>query len=272
MRITSLNCGTFRPPMPFPGMSRLDLVTHVLLIETQHRLILIDTGVGKKQMLDLNRTLKGRLQGALMGLQQDPDQTASEQLKRAGYSPADVTDVILTHLDTDHVGGLSDFPQARAHLFRTELESANHPRTRFEKLRFLKDLWQNHPHFELYGIPGQTGHREAFHDFELIPLKGIPEEITLIALPGHTPGHAGVYLRERNFVFAGDACLNQGVLTEASQPVPVRIYQATTTMNPEAWHQSVQGLKKLCACGVTVCCAHDREQFEKYSNEFKSLY
>lgn len=289
MKITSLNCGTFCPPNLSRLLAKLgslvsginpveeerfaaqfqELVTHVLLIELEKQLILIDTGVGKKQMQDLSRTLKGRLQGALMGLQLEPEMTAAEQLKKAGYSPSDVTDVILTHLDTDHVGGLVDFPQARAHLFRAELESANSPRTRFEKLRFLRALWQDHQHFELYD--GAEGKGEAFHELELTPLRGVPEELMLLSLPGHTAGHTGVYLRSRNFLFAGDACVNQVVLTDAYQPAPVRIYQSTTTTNPEAWNRSVSTLKKLCACGVAVCCAHDRQQFEQYSRAFQSL-
>jgi glyoxylase-like metal-dependent hydrolase (beta-lactamase superfamily II) len=289
MKITSLNCGTFSPPnlsrllgSSGSALSRIqpaeesrfaesfkELVTHVLLIELEKHLILIDTGVGKKQMQDLRRTLKGRLQGVLMGLRSEPEMTAAEQLKKAGYSPSDVTDVILTHLDTDHVGGLVDFPQARAHLFRTELESANAPRTRFEKLRFLRGLWQNHEHFELYD--GAEGKGETFHGLELIPLRGIPEELMLLALPGHTAGHAGVYLRGRNFLFAGDACVNRVVLTDDYQPAAVRLYQYMTTTHAAAWNRSLSALKHLCSCGVTVCCAHDREQFEQYSRAFKSL-
>ncbi len=260
MKILSLNCGTFRPGLLSPPMN--DLVTHVLLIEMERNLVLIDSGVGARQMQDLQRTWKGRIQRLLMGLEPDPGATAAAQLKRSGYSPRDVTDVILTHLDTDHVGGLCDFPQARAHLFRPELERANQPRTRFERLRFQKHLWSGHRLFELYDEKTGDGKRERFHDFELTPLRGLPDEISFIALPGHTMGHGGVYLRNRDFVFAGDACVNSVVLSDRPQPGSVRLYQTTTSTDPGAWKSSVNGLKKLCSCGITVCCAHDRAQFE----------
>ncbi len=65
-----------------------------LLIEDEGRLILIDTGIGNKQSekflshyyLHGNHTLIG-------------------SLAKHGYTPNDITDVILTHLHFDHVGG-----------------------------------------------------------------------------------------------------------------------------------------------------------------------
>ena len=65
-----------------------------MLIEDNNRLILIDTGIGSKQdekffshyHLHGNDSLKGNL-------------------KKIGHEPKDITDVFLTHLHFDHVGG-----------------------------------------------------------------------------------------------------------------------------------------------------------------------
>ena len=74
--------------------NKIQLAMRCLLVETNHRLILIDTGIGDKQSqkffsyYDLNQTI---------GL--------SEALAKYGFRLEDITDVFLTHLHFDHVGG-----------------------------------------------------------------------------------------------------------------------------------------------------------------------
>ncbi len=65
-----------------------------LLIEDGNRLVLVDNGVGGKQ--DEKFFSHYFLHG--------PD-TLESSLKQHGFSPADVTDVLLTHLHFDHCGG-----------------------------------------------------------------------------------------------------------------------------------------------------------------------
>ena len=65
-----------------------------LLIEQEKQLILIDTGIGNKQ--DEQFFSHYHLHG---------DDNLEKSLKNAGYSPDDITDVILTHLHFDHCGG-----------------------------------------------------------------------------------------------------------------------------------------------------------------------
>lgn len=65
-----------------------------LLIEDGNRLILVDTGIGNKQ--SENFLAHFHLHG---------DDTLHSSIKKAGYSPEDITDVLLTHLHFDHVGG-----------------------------------------------------------------------------------------------------------------------------------------------------------------------
>ncbi len=65
-----------------------------LLIEDGNRLILIDTGLGNKQ--DEKFFSFYDLHG---------DATLISSIKKAGHAPEDITDVILTHLHFDHVGG-----------------------------------------------------------------------------------------------------------------------------------------------------------------------
>ncbi|MBX9450083.1 MAG: MBL fold metallo-hydrolase [Taibaiella sp.] len=107
-----------------------------MLAELGDRLILIDTGIGNKQdekffgHYDLHGedTLKGSIQ-------------------KAGYGPDEVTDVFLTHLHFDHVGGAVDrvgdqllpaFKNAQYWSNAAHWEWAVHPNAR-EKASFLKE-------------------------------------------------------------------------------------------------------------------------------------
>jgi glyoxylase-like metal-dependent hydrolase (beta-lactamase superfamily II) len=65
-----------------------------LLIEDEDRLILVDTGIGNKQ--DAKFLSHYYLHG---------DATLESSIKKAGFTLDDITDVFLTHLHFDHVGG-----------------------------------------------------------------------------------------------------------------------------------------------------------------------
>jgi len=65
-----------------------------LLIEDNNRLILIDTGIGNKQ--DSKFFSHYYLHG---------EATLENSLAKRGFHPNDITDVFLTHLHFDHVGG-----------------------------------------------------------------------------------------------------------------------------------------------------------------------
>src|SRR5581483_4659639 len=103
MRVHHLNCGT----MAVPGMPKL--VAHCLLLELDDRLALIDTGYGLGDVAQPSRLGPGRF--ATFPIL-DRAETAYEQIIALGLDPADVRDVVLTHADLDHAGGVPDFPDA----------------------------------------------------------------------------------------------------------------------------------------------------------------
>lgn len=107
-----------------------------LLVEDGDRLILIDNGIGDKQ--DEKFLGHYRLHG---------DDTLLRSLNRHGFQPADVTDVILTHLHFDHCGGsivrVGDrlepaFPNATFWSNEKHWEWAVNPNDR-EKASFLRE-------------------------------------------------------------------------------------------------------------------------------------
>ncbi|MCE6990805.1 MBL fold metallo-hydrolase [Dyadobacter sp. CY323] len=109
-----------------------------LLIEHAGKLILIDTGMGDKQ--DAKFFGHYDLHG---------DDTLLSSIEKKGYRPQDVTDVFLTHLHFDHVGGavkfssdgsrlLPTFPNATYWSNESHWEWATNPNPR-EKASFLKE-------------------------------------------------------------------------------------------------------------------------------------
>ncbi|MVM40814.1 MBL fold metallo-hydrolase [Spirosoma sp. HMF3257] len=79
---------------PADEQNRCTWAMRCLLYEQGNRLLLVDTGIGNKQ--DAKFFGHYDLHG---------DATLRGSIQKAGYSEADVTDVLLTHLHFDHVGG-----------------------------------------------------------------------------------------------------------------------------------------------------------------------
>jgi glyoxylase-like metal-dependent hydrolase (beta-lactamase superfamily II) len=107
-----------------------------LLIEEGDRLILIDTGMGNKQ----SEKFFGYYEPF-------GDHTLLSSIKDKGFSPADVTDVILTHLHFDHCGAAVSkegeqlkltFPNAIYWSNEAHWNAAVSPNPR-EKASFLKE-------------------------------------------------------------------------------------------------------------------------------------
>jgi len=89
---------------------------HPVLIEAGDNLVLIDAGFGP----ELPEMLEGRYE-----LRRDDNLLG--HLDEAGYAAADVTHVVLSHLDADHVGwALSppSFPNATVYVQKAALEEA----------------------------------------------------------------------------------------------------------------------------------------------------
>jgi N-acyl homoserine lactone hydrolase len=59
-----------------------------------------------------------------------PDEELGAQLRELGIGPRDVRTVVMTHLHTDHAGGLHDFANSEILVSRNELEAASGRRGR----------------------------------------------------------------------------------------------------------------------------------------------
>ena len=271
MRIHHLNCGTCCPMggALFDGVSTSPfgrLVCHCLLIETDQGLVLVDTGFGTQEMRRHERLpLFFRL---LNNIQFRPEETAIHQVRRLGFKPEDVRHILISHLDFDHAGGIEDFPNATVHLLAREHAAAverdggvHGPR------RYQPQQWDEVRKWQLY----RSGEGERWMGFSAVrDLAGLPPEILLVPLAGHTWGHAGVAIREDsgNWLFyAGDAYFYRGEIgSRQYRCTPgLRFYQTMMDTDREARLRNQARLRRLSlerAGEVRIFCAHDAVEFD----------
>ncbi len=260
-RIHHLNCGTMRPPAArVPRFMPPELVAHCLLVEQDSGLTLVDTGFGADDVHERARRL-GRPFVLMVGPTLDPAETALTQLRLLGYDPRDVRDIVLTHLDLDHAGGLADFPEARVHVHSAELDAALHP-SLAERQRYLAAQWAHGPEWVEHAPGG-----DDWHGFESV--RAIGDDVVLVPLHGHTRGHSGVAVRRPDggwLLHAGDAYFHTGDLTQPrSCPPGLRVFQRMMCVDNEARRANLARLQELHASArdVTVFSAHDASELQR---------
>ncbi|WP_370250245.1 MBL fold metallo-hydrolase [Nocardioides sp.] len=252
--IHHLNCGTFRPVLtgrPF--------VAHCLLLERPEGLLLVDTGFGTVDV-----TAPRRLGGAFRAVMRprlELTETALSQVRARGWSAQDVTDIVLTHLDLDHAGGVLDFPGARVHVTTAELGAARHPRG-MEHGRYVPA--------QIAGADFVT-HDPAAADvtdwFGMRAVAAVGDDVLLVDLAGHSRGHAGVAVRRPDggwLLHAGDAFFDRAEIEDP--PGCARTLRITQRLlaQDDAARREVRDRLQALATGtpeVRVINAHDAQLY-----------
>nr|WP_224368542.1 MBL fold metallo-hydrolase [Hyalangium versicolor] len=280
LRIHHLNCTTMCPP----GRRLMDgrkgvsgpaaLVCHCLLVETDRSLVLVDTGFGLNDVRDPRPRLSPLFLNALCRPRLHEGMTAIRQIERLGFKASDVTDILLTHLDFDHAGGLDDFPGARVHLLDAEYQAAVAQTTALDRRRFRPQQWMHQTNWVTYPTP-KGG--ERWYGFECVrELSGLPPELLFVPLLGHTLGHAGIALNVggRWLLHAGDAYFHHGEMDPARRRCPpgLRFYQTLMQKDARLRHYNQERLRGLAMrhrSEVTIFCAHDAMEFEQMEEQEK---
>lgn len=270
MRIHHLNCGCMCPlgGALYDGFSKgvhAHLICHCLLIETDHDgLVLVDTGFGEQDMTQPQRRLPAFFR-ALNNIQYRRELTALYQIQQLGFQAADVRHIVLTHLDFDHAGGITDFPNARLHLMQDEIASVRAQRTWLDHRRYVDQQWRTTDGWHGYAPGG-----EKWFGFDAVrELDGLPPEILLIPLPGHTTGHAGVAISHSDgwLLHGGDAWFYRGEMAARYHCTPgLRFYQWMMEKDRQARLENQQRLRVLAqqeSAGVTLFCSHDAKEYER---------
>ncbi|GGO87748.1 MBL fold metallo-hydrolase [Wenjunlia tyrosinilytica] len=259
MTVHHLDCATMCPL----GGSRM--VAHCLLVEGARGLVLVDTGFGTADIADPSRL--GRLFHVTTRPLLDPRQTALSQVRALGRDPADVRDIVVTHLDLDHAGGLADFPGARVHLLAAEHRAAHRRATVLERKRYLPAQWAHGPRWELHEPTGQWMGAPA------APVLDDPE-VLLVPLAGHTRGHSGVAVRREDggwLLHCGDSYFFHGQTDPERPHCPKPLALADRLLAVDnrarvAGRARLRELRRTRSDQVTLFCAHDPHEFAALSS------
>jgi glyoxylase-like metal-dependent hydrolase (beta-lactamase superfamily II) len=164
----------------------LDVVDMCFLVNTVKQVILVDAGAGTWW----GGGALGRLAGSL---------------RSAGYTPEEVDIVLVTHLHSDHVGGLTTqdgkrvFPNADVYVAKAESDFWLSPEIAAKAPKDAQPFFQSAQAIAAPYI--KAGKWHTFSGSELIV-----EGMQLVALPGHTPGHTGYEFlsKGQKILFWGD--------------------------------------------------------------------
>lgn len=184
------------------------MAVHAALLWGTDHLVLVDTGVPGQ--LDVIR----------------------EGLEQAGFSLDQLTHVIITHQDRDHIGSLPELIRAK----EGKLEVLAHE----EGIPYLAG---EIPLIK-YGIKAEPVKVDrALHNGEKLPFGG---GLTVVHTPGHTPDHISLYHPSSKTLISGDAVVSSE--GQVQPPVP------NFTQN---YPQALRSVKKLAALDVeTVITYH----------------
>lgn len=139
----------------------------------------------------------------------EPEDEIGPQMRTHGLDPDDVRWLIMTHLHTDHAGGLHHFPKAEILVARREYEAASGLKGRLQG--FLPNRWPRW--FEPRLVDFKP---EAFGPFPRSFTLTQAGDIHLVPTPGHTAGHLSVIADqgETAVVFAGDVSYTEQTLLD----------------------------------------------------------
>ena len=254
-------------------LERGHLCCHCLLVETRDGLVLVDTGLGLADV----RNPRDRLSAfflALLAPDFREEMTAVRQVQRLGFDPSDVAHIVLTHLDFDHAGGLDDFPRATVHLMGSEREHATAQRSWLDRQRFRPQQWSSIARWQVH----DPRNGERWMGFEAVrDLPGVPPELLMVPLPGHTHGHAGIALDAPGGwqLLAGDAYFHEQEMAPVPRCTPgLRFYQWMMELDRPARLRNQERLRALRAeqgQALSLYCSHDVAEFERVAGRTARL-
>src|SRR5438105_3872437 len=211
----------------------LEVSDEGFLVNTGKQLILVDAGAGG--------WWGGGALGRLLG-----------SLRSAGYTPEEVDLVLVTHLHSDHVGGLTTddgkrvFPKADVYVAKAESDFWLSPEIAAKAPKDAQPFFRSAQAIAAPYI--KAGKWHTFSGSETIV-----DGMQLVPLPGHTPGHTGYEFssKGRKILFWGDTIHAQRV--QLQHPEVTAIFDIDQTAAAATRNQL---LSKLAREDVFIAAPH----------------
>jgi glyoxylase-like metal-dependent hydrolase (beta-lactamase superfamily II) len=173
------------------------------LIEHPEGLIVVDTGETARAMQPDYFPRWHPYYRFAMRLAVRPEDEIGPRIRALGFDPRDVRWVVLTHMHTDHAGGLAHFPDSEILVTHEEWEYATGRRGRLRG--YPNRRWPDWLHPSLVSAPDAL---TAAGDVRMEPT------------PGHTPGHMSVLVETSGapVILAGDTSYDDRMILDGLSP------------------------------------------------------
>ncbi|MCE0765059.1 N-acyl homoserine lactonase family protein [Pseudonocardia kujensis] len=224
------------------GKEEITAPCPVFLIEHSRGLVLFDTGMAPDAWED-PRGVYGDLMDTLK-LTLPAENRLDRQLANHGFTPADVTHVVISHGHFDHTGGLGLFPHAQIYMSLEDIRYAFWPDPLYSQFFGRADL----DRARAYAWNPLSWDLDLFGD----------GSVQIIRTPGHTDGELSmvVKLPSRSFLITADAVHARDQLATV-MPCPV-------DMNASASVQSIHRINQLAfAHDAEIWVMHDPDDWAR---------
>ncbi len=148
------------------------------------------------------------------------------QLEKIHLKPSDIRHVVLSHLHSDHVGGIREFPHATFYLNRHEMDRDKSGLAN----QFRWHLLEGGSDYDLFG----------------------DGKIKIVFTPGHSPGHQSLLItldHSGPILLASDAVYTREILDGLSLPGVMHDKEMTLA--------TIRVIRKMQSCGIRIIPGHD---------------